>query len=255
MHVKILGAHQLETKDTRLTSFLIDGRLAIDAGSLTSTLTLEEQRAIKSILVTHHHYDHVRDLLTFGFNTESHTTGVYSIQHVLDSLSSNLVNGALYPDFTSNYRSQPPSLVFHRLTVGESTDVDGYQILPLSVPHGPPTVGYQIIDGDGGSLFYSGDTGPGCSSAWPHIRPNLLLIEVTLPNRLDEPAGQTGHLTSELLMKELQSFRNIKGYLPRVVAVHINPMYEKEIRYELDEVARLLDADLTPAHEGMEVTL
>ena len=69
MRVRVLGAHQLETRDTRLTSFLIDGVLAVDAGSLTSGLTLEEQESVEAILITHHHFDHCRDLLTFGLNT------------------------------------------------------------------------------------------------------------------------------------------------------------------------------------------
>ena len=46
MRVRVLGAHQLETRDTRLTSFLIDGVLAVDAGSITSGLTLEEQKSV-----------------------------------------------------------------------------------------------------------------------------------------------------------------------------------------------------------------
>ena len=69
MRVRVLGAHQLETRDTRLTSFLVDGVLAVDAGSLTSGLTLEEQESVEAILITHQHFDHCRDLLTFGLNT------------------------------------------------------------------------------------------------------------------------------------------------------------------------------------------
>ena len=245
----------METRTTRLTSLLVDGVLAIDAGSLTSTLTIEEQEAIQAVLITHHHFDHTRDLLTLGINTDSRTTDVYSIPEVLDSLSSNLVNGILYPKFTDSYSSNPPSLRFNRLDPHEPVEVHGYTVLPLPVPHGPPAVGYQVVDAQGKAIFFTGDTGPGCSSAWPHIRPDLLLIEVTLPNRLDEPAGETGHLTARLLMTELQSFRSSRGYLPKVLAVHINPVYEDEVRAELEEVAQRLEADITPAYEGLEVEL
>ena len=75
MRVRVLGAHQLETRDTRLTSFLIDGVLAVDAGSLTSGLTLAEQETVAAILITHHHFDHCRDLLTFGLNTRGSDNG------------------------------------------------------------------------------------------------------------------------------------------------------------------------------------
>ena len=68
MHVRILGAHNIETASTRLTALLVDGRLALDAGALTSTLTLAEQDEIRAVLLTHHHFDHARDLVTLGMN-------------------------------------------------------------------------------------------------------------------------------------------------------------------------------------------
>ncbi len=40
MQVRILGAHQGQTRDMGFMSILIDGHLAIDAGNLLSGLTL-----------------------------------------------------------------------------------------------------------------------------------------------------------------------------------------------------------------------
>lgn len=68
MKVQILGAHNAETKEARLVSLLIDDILAIDAGGLTSTLSLAAQQRIRTILITHHHFDHIRDLVTLGMN-------------------------------------------------------------------------------------------------------------------------------------------------------------------------------------------
>src|SRR3990172_117477 len=68
MEVTILGACQGESRQTHFASLLVDGVLALDAGSLTSTLTLQEQSAIRSVLLTHQHYDHIKDLATLGFN-------------------------------------------------------------------------------------------------------------------------------------------------------------------------------------------
>ena len=42
MKVRFLGAHNAETKNTRLISLLIDDVVAIDAGSLASELTFSE---------------------------------------------------------------------------------------------------------------------------------------------------------------------------------------------------------------------
>jgi len=68
MKIRFLGAHNYETKDTRLVSLLIDDVLAIDVGGLSSSLSFEEQCKIKAVLLTHQHYDHVRDIPTLAMN-------------------------------------------------------------------------------------------------------------------------------------------------------------------------------------------
>jgi len=44
MELTILGAHNCESDKMKLTSLLIDRVIAIDAGGLTSSLSIEEQR-------------------------------------------------------------------------------------------------------------------------------------------------------------------------------------------------------------------
>ena len=44
MEVRILGAHSSEAEGQRMVSFLIDGVLVLDAGGLTSALSLSEQQ-------------------------------------------------------------------------------------------------------------------------------------------------------------------------------------------------------------------
>ncbi len=254
MRVRVLGAHQLESRDARLTSFLVDGAIAIDAGSISSTLTIAEQEAVEAVLITHHHFDHVRDLLTLGMNTDAKTTDVYSTSEVLDSLSDNLLTGTLYPRFIDD-PSDTPSLRFKPVEAGQTTEIQGYQVLALPVPHGPPTVGYQVKNGEGKAVFYTGDTGPGCSSAWPHIQPALLLIEVSYANRESSMAEEHGHMTPRALESVLTRFREVNGYLPKVLAVHVNPRHEDEVRTQVSEVAQRLEADVSVAHEGLEIEL
>ena len=42
MELRILGSHNMESRDTRFETHLIDGILALDAGGLTRSLTFEE---------------------------------------------------------------------------------------------------------------------------------------------------------------------------------------------------------------------
>ena len=45
MELRVLGAHNMESKHTRMESHLIDGVLALDAGSITRALSFDEQLA------------------------------------------------------------------------------------------------------------------------------------------------------------------------------------------------------------------
>ena len=89
MDIHILGAHNCESQKSRLISLLIDEVLAIDAGSLTSNLSFEAQQKLKAVLLTHQHYDHVRDIPALGMNfyLEKATINVYATQPVYDALS------------------------------------------------------------------------------------------------------------------------------------------------------------------------
>ena len=49
------GAHNMESRDTRMESHLIDGVLALDAGGLTRALPFDEQRRIRAVILSHRH--------------------------------------------------------------------------------------------------------------------------------------------------------------------------------------------------------
>jgi len=93
------------------------------------------------------------------------------------------------------------------------------------------------------------------SGCWQRLSPQVLIVDVTVSNRYDEFARKTGHLTPALLYEELVEFRELKGYLPRIIAVHMNPSLEKEIKEEVAVVARDLNTPITLAHEGMRVNI
>src|SRR4030042_6003439 len=101
MILRFLGTHNAESKNTRLVSFLIDDVLAVDAGSLVSELTFSEQRKIKAILLSHGHYDHIKAVPTFAFNNSDRTTKVFATPKTIGILSSHLIDGVVYPEFTS----------------------------------------------------------------------------------------------------------------------------------------------------------
>jgi ribonuclease BN (tRNA processing enzyme) len=256
MNIRFLGAHNCESESSRLTSLLIDDFLAIDAGAITSSLSLEAQQKIKAILLTHQHYDHVRDIPALAMNLFLHgaRTTIYSIPVVHKIVTSHLLDDEIYPSFHQRPR-RSPTLRFSIIKPLKAELIDGYSVLAVPVSHSTPAVGYQVTSPDGKVLFYTGDTGPGLASCWRQVSPQLLIIEVTAPDKYKEGAAESGHLSPSLLKEELISFREIKGYLPRVVAVHMNPALEKEIAAEIAAVARELGCSITMGYEGMELKL
>ena len=256
MNIKVLGAHNCESKDTRLVSLLIDDILVLDAGAITSSLSLADQEKIQAILLTHQHYDHIRDVpaVAMNFYLAGATVDIYASAAVYDALTAHLLNGNLYSNFFHR-PGERPTLNYVPLEPGEEVHIEGYNVVAAPVNHSVPAVGFQITSDEGKAVFYTGDTGPGLDDCWQLVSPQLLVIEVTASNRYQDFGRESKHLTPGLLKQELVSFRKLKGYLPRVVTVHMNPALEAEIRDEIAAVAEDLASPIIIGYEGLELNL
>jgi ribonuclease BN (tRNA processing enzyme) len=258
VEVQILGAHLAEVKGARLTSLLIDGVLVVDAGGLTSALSLLEQKKIETVLLTHHHFDHTRDLVTLAANAGYYwrkQLAVYGLRYTLDIVADCLLEGKLYTNFLEYPSKEKPTLILEAIEPHSRKAIAGYDVLAVPVKHSAPAVGYQITSSDGKSLFYTGDTTEGISGCWRHVSPQLLITEVAGPDKYEDWLKKAGHLCPRLLREELTQFRRLKGYLPRVIIIHIGNPYEQEIKEEVAHVAQELEADINLGYEDMKLTL
>lgn len=256
MNIRILGAHNVESRTTRCISLLIDNAVAIDAGGLTSSLSISAQQRLKALLLTHQHYDHIRDIpdLALNHSLNDNRVQVYATPDVRSAIETHLLNGKLYPKFQETPAAKP-AIDFKLIEPYVPQVIARYEVLAIPVNHPGITVGYQIRDNKGSAMFYTADTGPGLSHCWQQLSPQVLIVDVTVSNRYDEFAKKTGHLTPALLYEELIEFRELKGYLPRIIAVHMNPSLEKEIKEEAAVVAEVLNASVTLASEDMRLAI
>lgn len=236
MELRILGCHGGETPKHRTSSFLVDGRVAIDAGAVTSMLTLEEQHAIETVLVSHAHLDHVRDLATMADNRCQQggpPLEIAAIPETIEVLKKHFFNDLLWPDFAKIPTRDKPTIVWRPLAPEKTVELSGMRVTPVLVTHTIDAAGF-LVETPTGALGYSGDTGP-TERFWTILdrTPTLkaLLQEISFPDEQHALAKASGHHTPETLGRELGKLHEHR-HLP-VLLYHIKPVFEQVVEKQL----------------------
>jgi ribonuclease BN (tRNA processing enzyme) len=235
MKLKVLGSSGAEFGRYNLPAFLVDRCLLLDAGTIGMAIKEVEQWKIRCILITHAHFDHIKGIPFFAENLhmrhKRYGVTIMSIPHVLAALQNNLFNNILWPDFTKIPDTKNPVLKLRKITPGESFHACGHKVTAFRVNHSVPAVGYIIEDVKGKRLLYTGDTSP-TDSIWRATdRIDCVIMEVSFPNRMEEFAIKSGHLTPRLIVKELQKMESLPG---KVLITHQKPLYLKQIHREIE---------------------
>jgi len=250
MRLDVLGCHGGEVPSFRLPSFLVDGRLLLEAGSVTSALPLPEQVGVQHVLVSHAHLDHVVGLAFLVDNVQANPARsgpvrAASLGAVIDDLRAHCFNNRLWPDFTALPAPESPVLRLESLRAREPVHFGAHTVVPVAVNHTVPAAGFIVSDG-ASAFVLSGDTGP-TEELWevargtPEIR--AVLVETAFPNRLERLARISGHLTPALLEREMDKMPDVPLWI-----YHIKPTYYEETAEEilrLDGRIRILQQDET----------
>jgi len=238
MKFRVLGSYGARLPGQGTSSFLVNENLLVDAGTVTWLLSLEQQLRIDDVLLTHAHLDHIVDLAFLADNVMSfreRTIRVWAPAEVLEGAHRHMFNNVLWPDFTAITVGSEPVLTFCPLEEGETTLISDIKVSWRPTNHTVYTAGY-LLESDGRSLLLSGDTGP-TEAIWELAKDaaglEAVLAEVSFPNRLEELAFASGHLTPRLLAIELKKLdrRDVPVWV-----FHMKPQFLEEILAELDEL-------------------
>ena len=222
-----------------MTSFLVDGRVAVDAGAITRALTISEQRQVRHVLITHTHMDHTNTLpflIENSFGSSDEPVSIFCTKRVLAGVRRHLFNNDTWPDFTRIPNHLYPSVRFQEIEVElpfTINDLPGgpLEVIAVEVNHIVPTTGLLLRQGSS-SIIFTSDTGP-TSHIWEVANATedlaAIITEVSFPNRMQDVADVSLHLTPNTLRTELAKLdRDVPVYL-----YHFKPPHIEELREEV----------------------
>ena len=235
LSLRVIGCHGGETPKHRTSAFVLDGKLAIDAGSLTSGMTLREQFALEAAVVSHAHLDHIRDLATIADNRCQGGCAPLPIgatRGTIATLKKHFFNNKLWPDFARIPSPEKPTIAWVELPLEKPVTIGRYTVRAIPVSHTIEAAAL-IVTGPGGTIAYSGDRGPTdrlreVLAEVPDLR--ALLMEVSFPNREQHIATLSGHHTPQTLITDLKKLELVKE-LPTML-FHIKPHFQAEVERE-----------------------
>lgn len=221
---------------------MIDDHVAIDAGAITRVLSIDEQRALRHVVITHTHMDHTSTLpflIENSFGASDEPVSIYCSKRGLAGVRRHLFNNDTWPDFTRIPNHMYPSVRFVEIELDRPLVIAGLpsgdlEITAVEVNHIVPTTGLLLRQGSS-SIIFTSDTGP-TEKIWAvaNETPDLaaVITECSFPNRLQEVADVSLHLTPASLAGELAKLRRD---VP-VFLYHFKPPYLDELRAELSSL-------------------
>lgn len=223
------------TLDQRLTCYLIDDCVTVDAGSIAIALTAEQRARVQDIIVTHVHMDHIASLPIFIddlYPTLTEPMRIHATPEVIERLERDVFNWNVYPRFSELKNDFGAVMQYVPITIGQEFKVAHLTVKAIPVNHIVPTVGVIVSDGKR-TVAFSSDTAE-TDDFWKEInglqRLDAVLIEASFPNSMANLADVSRHFTPASLAEELGKLKH-NGL--DILAVHLKAAYRETIIAEL----------------------
>lgn len=234
MRLRVLGCYGGSAPGMRLTSYLLENCVAIDAGCLTDVLPVREQARITRVFLSHSHIDHLATLPFLLDNVlplirESVT--LYAPEDTIRCLRDHIFNEVVWPDFTKISNGKTNVLRMEPLAPGRSVRVHGVAVTPFPMEHTVACHGH-LLQGPDSALAVCSDTSSasGLVSILPEAR-NLkaVILEASFPRRLSRIANLSKHLSTSTFAAEA-------ARIPpeiQILVSHLKPDCADEIAEEI----------------------
>jgi len=222
----------------RLTCFIIDDRVSVDAGSLGIALSDAQQRTVRDVIVTHPHMDHIASLPIFVddlFGELLEPVRIHATQQVIDLLKADVFNDTVYPKFDQLKNAQGHVMQYLPFEMRREFKVAHLNCTAIPVNHIVPTVGLLVSDGKT-TVAFSSDTAE-TEEFWRVVNQSkhldALFIEASFPDSMEGLAKASKHLTPASLQKELAKLTH-NGM--DILAVHVKPAHRDKVIAELNQL-------------------
>ena len=220
-----------------LSTYVINERLAIDAGVLGTMVAATLQNSVSDVFLSHCHMDHVASLPFFLEQrdlTAHAAPTIHAHPFCNAALHKHFFNDTIWPDFERIEREEGLHFCrFNDLVPNETVSCNAIQITPISLSHTVPTFGFVVRDSSTAVAFVS-DTE--YDRTWVETLngiPDLsaVFLECTFPNRLQWLAEKSKHMTPR---DTVRFVRQWTGALPRIIINHSKPHVLVEVCEELE---------------------
>lgn len=240
MRIEVLGAFGSKLRNLGMSSFVINNKVAIDAGNIVRKG--EKIFHLEHIVLTHQHLDHIADipyLVAESFPTRKNTLNIYASKSSIESISRHILNAEIWPDF-SNIRminSEEVSLRYVNISLGQQLDIDGLKVIAFESNHTVQTFGYKIYDKKSNKSFLiTGDTWKQ-DNVWEIANSDrsvkAIFVDVSYPRRMNELGKIAKHLSSDAFEEELSKLKRTDL---KIYVYHIKPAFRKDVVKEINEV-------------------
>lgn len=232
-----LGCYGSDLENKKCISMLVNPSTVIDTGSIMSSLDTNQLLGIKHVIITHSHFDHIKNLPIFAdfmLSLGNHSFTVYTTENIMAQVMEHIFNDLIWPDFTKLPTKKNPTIKFRPIRFDEPFTIEGTEFLPIEVNHVVESLGF-IIKHNNEAIAYSGDTGI-CENFVSHINddPSIKTIcwETSFPNRLEKLATASKHLTPSQLAGELEKINRHC----EIHTFHLKPNLEDEIITDIKSI-------------------